>query len=230
MSQLKTLHYGNILNFWIDKLGISKAELARRTDRKPQYISTLTKTEHWNTDTLERIAFSLNLSISEFISAEDRPDSEVETQIKVTKGGIPIYDIEVYGGDVASWDDVTSTTPVTMYYIPKYVGCIGVRYSGKSMLGLYTPGETLFLKPILDRDLIEFGEVHAVDVSDGRRLVKYLRRDKVHPQSFILRSHNRNYDDMVVPVSKIVRIYQVMGSIEDSAMYHARQDFIASFE
>ena len=62
------LHIGNIITEILEKTGITKAELARKLDIKPQSVDYLLKRQSIDTNTLYNISTALNYDFSKLFS------------------------------------------------------------------------------------------------------------------------------------------------------------------
>ena len=62
------LHIGNIIAEILEKSGITKAELARRLDIKPQSVDYLLKRQSIDTNTLYNISMALDYDFSKLFS------------------------------------------------------------------------------------------------------------------------------------------------------------------
>ncbi|MFT4033226.1 MAG: S24 family peptidase [Siphonobacter sp.] len=227
MKQLKSLHCGNILNSWIDKLDITQAEIARKINRKPQQISNLIKTQYWNTEMLEKIANSLNMSISEFINLEiDTKESEetnnssnnipVVITPKPSGKSIAFYDVIVTGGNVSLFKD-DNEKPAGYLYAPAFSDCIAIQLSGDSMEPIYKAGDILFIKEYKSwTDYMNWGQVYLI-VTEFENMVKNVLPG-TNNTNWTLRSYNPEYPDFNLPLRMVLRVFLVKGRIRQDAM------------
>ena len=74
--------------------------------------------------------------------------------------------------------------------------CRVVRVSGDSMSPVIRNGDYIAVRELTNFQQIFWGQIYVV-LLDDYRLVKYIRRHE-NPAMVILRSENRNYDDMEI--------------------------------
>ena len=85
---------------------------------------------------------------------------------------------------------------------------IVVRAKGDSMMPKINNGGYVAFLPQSDLQNILWGQIYVV-VMENRRVVKYVRRHQEDPSKVVLRSENRNYDDMDVAINDICALYVV---------------------
>lgn len=123
---------------------------------------------------------------------------------------IPVFDVDIAASNLELYDD-KSAIPEDFYYIPEFSGCRAFNVYSDSMEPLIPKGSRIFARKIDDWQMVlEFGQVYAVGLNDGRRFIKYIKRadDKTN---FKLVSENDFYDDFDVPKDKIRSVWLIDG-------------------
>jgi len=131
---------------------------------------------------------------------------------------VPQYSLDVSGGtkntELDSFGYLIGYTPFSMGR--EHDICCPV--TGRSMYPDYPPGCLVLLRPVKDwRDFLELGRVYVLELEDGRRLIKELRKGK-DKEHFTIHSRNDNYEDMDIPKRIIIRIYLVIAKYENELM------------
>lgn len=115
-----------------------------------------------------------------------------------------------------------NVTPTAKLDLPGYAGSqIAVNIAGHSMYPTIESGSMVLCKEVEDKSIILYGEVYLI-VTHDYRMVK---RVKKHPKTgwIIAASDNHNghssesgktYDDIELPINKILYLYLVTGSIK----------------
>jgi len=131
-----------------------------------------------------------------------------------TKGKIPIYDIEATAGDI-EWNGDMPERVNGYISLPNFRECIAFLYiRGDSMYPMLKAGDLIGLIPVQDTGIIQFGNVYLIITNDNQRMVKSIRRGE-EDMEIILRSKNKEYDDILLPVNKIRKLFMVKGPIRD---------------
>lgn len=131
------------------------------------------------------------------------------------KTNIPIYDVDFTAGDVTQFADFEEK-------IIGYIDLIGfrkciafVKIKGNSMFPVFTAGDLVGLEPQIDFTIIEYGQPFAIVTKSGQSLIKIIRRGKDN-DSLILRSNNKEFDDIDLSKGEILRLYKAHGPVRDS--------------
>ena len=95
------LHIGKIITEILEKSEISKAELARKLDIKPQSVDYLLKRQSIDTNTLYNISMALNYDFSKLFSiVEERTNFDNKISDTPTKTVKVLLEIELDEADV----------------------------------------------------------------------------------------------------------------------------------
>lgn len=96
--------------------------------------------------------------------------------------------------------------------IPEFSDCpIAMSVRGTSMENKFHPGDLLPMKPLLDFDVIPFGEPFVI-ITGEQILFKYIRKSK-DAEKWVLRCENADYDDIDIHKKKVKFLFQVKGRI-----------------
>lgn len=124
--------------------------------------------------------------------------------------GKPYYDVDFIGGFSEIFNSQT-TVPLCNVIVPGFEKAqLWCNVTGHSMEPKINHGDIIALRECTIRD-IQYGEIYAV-VLDTLRTIKILRRGST---SDVLRyvPINQDFDDQEFPVSRILHVFEVLGSI-----------------
>ena len=95
------LHIGNIIAETLEELGITKAELARRLDIRPQSVDYLLKRQSIDTNTLYNISMALNYDFSKLFSiAKEQTNFDNKTTDENPKTVKVLLEVELDEADI----------------------------------------------------------------------------------------------------------------------------------
>lgn len=133
-------------------------------------------------------------------------------------GSIPIFDIRLsagYGNGL--YDD--EATPMEYVSIPSLSGCVGLTIYGDSMLPRYRSGDVVFVRPIQDTSIIDWGNPYVI-ISRDDRFIKLLYPSDdadcirlVSANEETRADGSRIYPDNNIEKSHILYIYKVVGHL-----------------
>ena len=124
--------------------------------------------------------------------------------------GKPYYDVDFIGGFSEIFNSQT-TVPLCNVIVPGFEKAqLWCNVTGHSMEPKINHGDIIALRECTIHD-IQYGEIYAV-VLDTLRTIKILRRGST---SDVLRyvPINQDFDDQEFPVSRILHVFEVLGSI-----------------
>lgn len=148
---------------------------------------------------------------------------EVHTQeIKSTqsqkneKSGIslvPYYNIDFAESNNLVLEENEKLLPDYYMDVPEFSGCTAFRAYTDSMENQIKSGNILFATKVHEwKNHLEYGQIYGIICNDGRKYLKYIRKDKKNPQNFfLLKSENEKYDDFELPKSAIRSIWLIHG-------------------
>ncbi|MCP9613039.1 XRE family transcriptional regulator [Coprobacter tertius] len=122
--------------------------------------------------------------------------------------GAPVYDIDVTAGPTGrelafSRDSLIGSIDIPLISNRTKV----VNVSGNSMEPVICNNDLIAIREITNFDLIFWGQIYVV-ILDDYRMVKYLRRHE-NTDMIILRSENKEYDDIEIRKIDIRRLFIV---------------------
>lgn len=186
--------------------GINLSELASLLNISPQALSS-----RLNAQVFKK---SSQLEINQVLK---RSIFDVTTDDEIRQ---PILDIRVCAGNGIGLEG--NENKVLEYVnIPTLSGCIGMTVYGESMYPAYKPGDIIFVRPILDKNDIDYGRTYLV-ITTSDRLLKMLYQSSKGADFIRLSSYNnetkpdgeRLYPDRDINTSNILFIYKVVGSLQ----------------
>lgn len=130
---------------------------------------------------------------------------------------------------VFSVDVIDSISVLDKSLILKYVPFVNAQPEdlsmvviGNSMAPIFPPGATALLHPMQQwRTYVEFGQVYLIVLSDGRKILKEIRRPLDAQKAithFVCHSYNLEYDQTELPISIIKNLYIVKAVFYQTCM------------
>lgn len=130
------------------------------------------------------------------------------------KKGVPVYNVDFTAGDLTQFSDEPNRVIGTID-LNGFRNCIAfVQVKGSSMYPDFVAGDLIGVEPIPSLEIIEYGQPFAVETKNNQRMIKIIRRGK-DDDNLILRSTNKDYDDIHIHKSKIQKLYKVHGPVRD---------------
>ena len=122
--------------------------------------------------------------------------------------GAKVYDIDVTAGPsgrslMFSSEQVIGSINVPFINPENYI----VKVSGDSMAPVINNGDMLAIREIKNLNFIFWGQIYVV-LLDDYRMVKYVRKHE-NPDLVILKSANKDYDDIEIPREEIRALFVV---------------------
>lgn len=190
--------FGGNVKLLLNKKGISPADLARALDTSPQNVNSMLSQKKPRLDTVQNIASAIGVEVQDIIT----PDRVV----------IPYYEIDVMAGGGQLFSD-QSETPTMYISFPGFNDCdFACRVSGDSMEDKIHAGDIIACKEISDRNIFAFGDDHLI-ITNEHRFIKTLRKGTLRGE-IILRSYNKEYDDIDIKIDDIKKLYLIKGIIK----------------
>ena len=138
-------------------------------------------------------------------------DDEVPAKVSYDPNvGKPYFDVDFIGGFSEIFNDQT-TQPACNVLVPGFEkASVWCNVTGHSMEPKINHGDIIALRECSIND-VQYGEIYAV-VLDTIRTIKILRRGS---SSDVLRyvPINQDFDEQEFPISRIIRVFEVLGSI-----------------
>lgn len=200
-------YFGNGKNtIFADRIGVSEGNIRG-------YIKGVVP----KADVLEKIVRTYEISPEWLLTGQgsmlkDGEKAEIPAFVSTDKNvGKPYYDVDFLGG----FDEVFNSQvsiPACNIVVPGFEKAnLWCNVTGHSMEPKITHGDILALRECTVSD-IQYGEIYAV-VLDTIRTIKILRRGSTPDVLRYVPINISAYDEQEYPISRIIRIFEVVGSI-----------------
>lgn len=134
--------------------------------------------------------------------------------LSTTSVGRPYYNVDFLGGFNVMVNDQTTLPAYFIDFEPyNKDGICWCNITGHSMEPKIEHGDIIALKEVKDNRAIEFGNIYAIVTNYDLRTVKIVRRgdDDEHLRLVPI---NKDFDEMIIELSSILRIYKVVCNIK----------------
>lgn len=164
-------------------------------------------------DFLEKVVRSCDVNPEWLLTGIGSMEKEKDIPAKVSYDpnvGKPYFDVDFIGGFSEIFNDQT-TLPACNVLVPGFEkASVWCNVTGHSMEPKINHGDIIALRECTIND-VQYGEIYAV-VLDTIRTIKILRRGS---SSNVLRyvPINQDFDEQEFPISRIIRVFEVLGSI-----------------
>ena len=206
----------------------NRAEFARMVDVKPQTINGWITRDISKTivqkivDKIPEINFVWLLTGEGNMLKED--DKDMIQKDIVEKGEnnyklVPLVHIDSVGG-MRSNNSITNEPQYIEGYIP-FVNAKdddkAIFQSGTSMIPTIPPGSIMQLREVKNwREYFGYGNIFVIELTDGRRITKEVRRYDENPKDYVLCvSHNPDVAPEELPKSIIASVWKVIKILTD---------------
>lgn len=132
-----------------------------------------------------------------------------------SKQGLPYYDVDFLGGFNDVFSDHTITPSYYIDFKPYNHADFWCNLSGDSMSPRLNNGDFIALKQC-SLDSLQYGEIYAVDMGDIRT-VKVLRKGASPKTLRFIPINTDEYDEQEYPISRILHLFKVIGSIRSTS-------------
>lgn len=165
-----------------------------------------------------------DLNIEWLLTGEGSMLKGEDTQTTVAEGTdyrlVPMYNLDARGGFA---DNLELCSEYIIDHIPFKDAknediCIPI--SGDSMSPTYRAGSIVLLHRVEDWfEFLELGQVYVIELRDGRRLIKELRRSEEDSKNnYLCISHNPMFEPVELPKKLIIRVYLVRAVYAKTSM------------
>lgn len=132
---------------------------------------------------------------------------------------VPLVHIDSVGG-IHSANSIENEPQYVEGYIPfmnAIEGDKAIMQSGTSMIPTIPPGSIMQIRKVENwREYFGYGNIFVIELNDGRRITKEVRRYDENPKNFILCvSHNPDIEAEELPKSMIVSVWKVLKVLID---------------
>lgn len=137
---------------------------------------------------------------------------EASPEISYTEG-VPYYD-EMFECGFDELIAPNSENPEYLIRMPGYEkATLWCNASGHSMEPEINNGDIIALHRIEDFSFLPFGDVYGFITTNGMRTIKRLGRSEKEGYYRLIPT-NKEFDEQDIPISKIARVYRVMGAMK----------------
>lgn len=155
----------------------------------------------------------LKTGVGEMLISEERKDKMIsidQTAITETRKGALIYDIDATCGIDGRDIDFADEYVIGSIEAPEINPNSKIIFAtGDSMTPLITSGDRIVVRKIESWDYFNYGQVYVI-ITNGYRFIKRIRKHPTDPNNLILlRSENKEYDDIDLPKREIVHLFIV---------------------
>jgi len=129
--------------------------------------------------------------------------------VEVVEHGNPVYDIDATCGDLSRPIVFANEHIIGYVSLPNLSpNAVIIRANGDSMEPHIHDGDWVAVREVSNYNVIFYGQVYLV-ITNEYRLLKYLRRDEDEQHYVILRSDNKDYDDIRLSKAEIKHLFIV---------------------
>ena len=140
---------------------------------------------------------------------KEQPTEPPPQVVEVVEHGTPVYDIDATCGDLSRPIVFTDEHIIGHVNLPNVSpSSIIIRANGDSMEPHIHDGDWIAVREVVNLNVLYYGQVYLV-ITNEYRLLKYLRRDEDEKNYVILRSDNKDYDDIRLPKADIKHLFIV---------------------
>jgi phage repressor protein C with HTH and peptisase S24 domain len=140
---------------------------------------------------------------------KEQPTEPPPQVVEVVEHGTPVYDIDATCGDLSRPIVFTDEHIIGHVNLPNVSpNAVIIRANGDSMEPHIHDGDWIAVREVANLNVLYYGQVYLV-ITNEYRLLKYLRRDEDEQHYVILRSANKEYDDIRLPKADIRHLFIV---------------------
>ena len=201
----------NELRRYLTNLGLTQDIIAKRFGVTKQAInSLLTGRKPFGKQNAIKWANEFGLNAGWLLTGEgEMVKQSTETVVEVTEHGTPVYDIDATCGDMSRPIVFADEHIIGHVNLPNVSpNAVIIRANGDSMEPHIHDGDWIAVREVVNLNVLYYGQVYLV-ITNEYRLLKYLRRDEDEQHYIILRSDNKNYDDIRLPKAEIKHLFIV---------------------
>jgi phage repressor protein C with HTH and peptisase S24 domain len=201
----------NELRRYLTNLGLTQDIIAKRFGVTKQAInSLLTGRKPFGKQNAIKWANEFGLNAGWLLTGEgEMVKQSTETVVDVVEHGTPVYNIDATCGDLSRPIVFADEHIIGHVNLPNVSPTAAIiRANGDSMEPHIHDGDWIAVREVANLDVLFYGQVYLV-ITNEYRLLKYLRRDEDEKNYVILRSDNKEYDDIRLPKAEIRHLFIV---------------------
>ena len=218
------------LKEYFDNKGITQADIALKLGVSKSYVNSLfTGKREFGKQQAENWGNLFGLSPSWLLTGEgsmlkEGDSTPILQRDVIEKGGdnyklVPLVHIDSVGG-MRSKNSISDEPQCIEGYIP-FVNAReedrAIIQSGTSMTPTIPPGSFLQIREVVNwREYFGYGNIFVIELTDGRRITKEVRRCDENPKDYVLCvSHNPDVAPEELPKSMIASVWKVIKVLMD---------------
>lgn len=206
-------HNKNLIELrqYLTSLGLTQEDIAKRFGVSKQAVnSLLSGRKPFGKQNAIKWAKEFGLSASWLLTGEGQMRKESTKEVvEVTEYGTKVYDIDATCGDRSRPIVFADEHVIGHVQLPNVArDAMIIRANGDSMEPHIHDGDWIAVREVANLNVLYYGQVYLV-ITNEYRLLKYLRRDEDEQHYVILRSDNKNYDDIRLPKADIRHLFIV---------------------
>jgi SOS-response transcriptional repressor LexA len=192
---------------FIKHKNISVKEFENRCGLSNGYVTAMRK--GYGADKLNNVLTEFPELNRDWLLYNEGEMLNVTEVVEVTEHGTPVYDLDVTCGGRSRPIVFADEHIIGHVNLPNVSPTAAIiRANGDSMEPHIHDGDWIAVREVKNMNVLYYGQVYVV-ITDELRLLKYLRRDEDEQHYVILRSENKNYDDIRLAKSEIRHLFIV---------------------
>lgn len=192
---------------FIKHKNISVKEFENRCGLSNGYVTAMRK--GYGADKLNNVLTEFPELNRDWLLYNEGEMLNVTEVVEVTEHGTPVYDLDVTCGGRSRPIVFADEHIIGHVNLPNVSPTAAIiRANGDSMEPHIHDGDWIAVREVKNMNVLYYGQVYVV-ITDELRLLKYLRRDEDEQHYVILRSENKNYDDIRLAKSEIKHLFIV---------------------
>lgn len=209
-------HFGDGKNtVFAEKLGVSEGNIRgyiKGVVPKADVLEKIVRSYDISPEWLLTGHGEMELSRNHQIKIENFQEKVEKTSVSLDPAlGVPYFDVDFLGGFSEIYNNQT-VVPACNIVAPGFEkATLWCNVTGHSMEPKINHGDVIALRECTVQD-IQFGEIYAV-VLDTIRTIKILRRGSSPDVLRYVPINITNFDEQEFPLSRIVNVFEVLGSI-----------------
>lgn len=135
----------------------------------------------------------------------------------LTGYAVPLLPVEAFAGTLQEWSEGVSEEDCQKVIAPFKGADMAIHVTGDSMEPNIPNGATIFIKKIIDRSFIPWGNPMVIDTRNGV-LVKVVHPSDEGDEFIEAHSYNEKYPPIRIPQNSILGLYRVLATVSTSTV------------